>query len=141
MRLFKRLLGVGLGTALAASMLSPVPARAAEPVYSLHLSWVFCIKRSERVGYDEIYVKVNGQKVWGTVSIDVQQSKDMTGTATHYFSAASPIKVELWEKDPGADDLLGRVTISTPAELGWINNYFNGDGGQYYFSYDLAQVA
>ncbi len=78
---------------------------------ALTLSEIRCIVPDDLTG-DEVYITVNGARVWGPVSMD-------TGVQTINVSvnfASSPLVVAVFDKDlVSGDDEIGSVTLQVPS--------------------------
>jgi hypothetical protein len=103
-------LGLLLLLALAAPIAVTAPALAAKPV-KLKLLRLVCNTNRE-VGFDEVFVKVNGAIVFGPADINQGQTLALNGVPKQGFQQT--INVELFEDDGGLnqDDFLGAATIS-----------------------------
>ena len=71
----------------------------------LKLLTLTCFDKQDLVGKDEPYLVVNGNTVWGPSSVGDGDSVDLDDVEPIPF--ATKISVDLYEKDPVADDHLG----------------------------------
>ena len=69
-------------------------------------------------GADELYIKVNGSKIWRSVKykdIDSQQTKDVD----YSTSLTETVHIQLWEYDTtSSDDLLGYLNVDPAHQPG-----------------------
>jgi hypothetical protein len=70
-----------------------------------NLGTLKCLEQQDGRGDDEIYIKVNGKRVWGNAGISKGESFDLGSLA----NIKGTDLVEVWENDPGPnnDDLIG----------------------------------
>ena len=99
---------VNIGT-LPAPGIQRVPGGAFAAVT---LSAIKCIIPDDHLG-DEVYITVNGTRVWGPVSMDRFDIKSI-GRQIEFSSGPLMVRVYDQESWPLTDDLIGSVTIPLP---------------------------
>lgn len=76
---------------------------------NLQLIGIECISQEDFTGTDQIYIKINGEKVTNTGRISSGDYMDLTNLAPYSFSSRATIQV--WEYDMDPDDLVLEVTV------------------------------
>lgn len=105
------------------------------PVLWIHR--IQCREQSENTGSDNIYLTIEGNKVWpeGEKYVDIQEGKAVN--VGYHTAFSEDVTVELREYDDHSrDDLLGSVTVNKLA-LGHGVGQANGDGGAYDIHYEV----
>lgn len=104
--------------------------------YKLKLRTLYCIYQEDFFGTDQVYIKVNGEKVSSTARISSGGNLDLSNLNRYYFE--DDIKVEVYEYDWEGDDLLLSATI-TGDEAGEGINYKSGSHrtAKYKLSYEV----
>jgi len=95
----------------------------------LKLKYLNCKKTEDLTGPDEIYILVNGERVWGPQSVNDGEQPSIN--VVRGFSGRR-VKVELYDQDAGGaddDDHLGTVYASS--KPGDFEMKFTGDGANY----------
>src|SRR6476646_422932 len=93
-----------------------------------------CIETEDVTGGDEAYIRVNGAVVWGVVTINNGENRNLTPVPPISFFGTAV--VELFDQDVGGfidpDDFLGSIIVSA-ADLntGPKIGSFTGDGANY----------
>jgi hypothetical protein len=107
------------------------------PAY-VKLQRIFC-RRTEDTLNDEAYLRLNGTKVWGPVSVD----DDSTTEINLLVEFAGQATVDLFDEDLGnfldEDDFLGRHVV-TELEVGMGDRHvrYTGDDADYTLFYKVA---
>jgi hypothetical protein len=109
-----------IGMALAGTLLpaasasaSVAPVAAATTTYEIDLISLTCNKKQDAIGKDEPQLFIDGVSKFGPGSMGKGDMVVLTGT--HQFTGTATM--ELFDVDPGNDDFLGSVTV-TSAESG-----------------------
>jgi hypothetical protein len=119
--------------------------------YRLHLISLICNETEDITGGDSAYLRVNGQRVWGPISMNNGFVENLSNVPPVEF--ADVARVELFDKDTGAsinlyigslsldsDDLLGSYNI--PGGLageGIRAVNFTADGANYTLLYQVVE--
>ncbi len=96
--------------------------------------YLICKDKQEPFG-DEIYVKIDDQKVAGT------WKKMKEGKTRHFTSrVAGKCRVQVWEQDQGSDDLIGSHTLIAEelAGKGQQTADFKGRHAHYTLRYSIS---
>ncbi|MFF3884310.1 hypothetical protein [Streptomyces sp. NPDC001914] len=104
---------------------------------TLTLNKIFCYNTTSGPGDDDVYIKVDGVRVWGEVEMgdadgeDIGESKDFR----------NKVKVTVYEGDdaPSPDDFLGGFWAhQSQAGSGEQAETLNGDGSHYDIFYEVT---
>jgi len=93
-----------------AGLANPTPAAAdsgVQVVAQLHQLDLSCRAENDSFGSDEVYININGQRVWSRNNVD----RNDIELVNYRFDFDDNVTVELWEDDGGVtgkDDLMGR---------------------------------
>jgi hypothetical protein len=105
----------------------------------LQLHSIFCKTTEDSTGADEPYLLVGNRKVWGSQSMNDNETEDLTMVPNLPFK--SRIRLSLYDQDAGwfdDDDFLGSWVIwAGEAEQGMREARFNGDGADYTITYEV----
>ena len=102
---------------------------------TLKLKTLTCNKTEDRIGADEPYLHINGEKVWGPVKA---KAGDIL-TINEQYQFKTNATIELWEKDLDPDDHLGaHVVNQAESGSGQSTAHFNEDGADYVLSYEVT---
>ncbi|PAM97138.1 hypothetical protein CJI59_36275 [Streptomyces sp. Alain-F2R5] len=104
---------------------------------TLILSTVDCYETTDGAGADDLYINVDGGRVFGVEQIDEEESKSI-GVSTTFGGAKA--KVSLWEYDSGsADDFIGSFFPHiSQAGTGEHAVTLTGDGSHYEVFYTVT---
>lgn len=103
---------------------------------------VKCIETTDGIGKDDLYIAIDGEKVWPYFA-DYEQigegEEKIIGGALRSFTGS--INVTLWEYDSGsADDEIGTITAYEDASgNGELGQTLNGDGSHYEVYYEVDE--
>lgn len=115
--------------------------------YCLKLSTLRCIQSHES-GEDEVFININGRRVWGPENMEKNQTVTFHVSST---TVTSPVQIDIWERDPveaSRNDFMGTrtFTIGTDTDLSrprhWEINYDRGPyrrGSNYCLYYSLTR--
>ncbi|MGZ9123850.1 MAG: S8 family peptidase [Candidatus Binatia bacterium] len=113
---------------------APTPSRP-----RLRLVQLICDQTEDWAGGDETYLQVNGQRVWGPMSMNNGQTADLRILTPIPFRQRA--RVDLYDQDAGwadRDDHLGATYAwSTELGRGEREHRFTGDGAQYTLVYEV----
>ena len=119
-------------------------AHAAVPVYSIELEGMIIADNQDNNSVDEVFIKVNGAKVWGPRDVPWNTYQWLNAdNLVFYFDANGQAKIEFWDQDPGADDRVGTITIlgSAPPANGTYGVELKGNDGHYAVYYTVTRIA
>ena len=107
----------------------------------LRLISLHCTRTEDDTGPDEAYLEVRGQRRWGVVSMNDNDSADLSGVPLSPFTKRA--RIDLWDEDTGIpfdeDDHLGRTYArAADAGCGEIEHIFRGDGARYLLTYEVV---
>ena len=135
---FSLLAAVGLVAGTATT------AHAAGPIYAVQLNWIIVTDNQDNNSVDEVYIKVNGGKVFGPhdCPLNVAQNLNVLMPQTFYVFSDQVLSIEFWDEDPGADDYVGTIWISGAAPpVGPNGIELSGSNGVYGVYYTVSQYA
>lgn len=103
---------------------------------TLHLIRLKCIETEDTFGSDEAYLTVNDQRVWGPMSMNDGQEKEVDVNRIFSYRAV----VRLYDEDtPDKDDFLGVLMLSQADANGEEReHYFRQDGANYRLTYRVS---
>ena len=108
---------------------------------TIQLESIKCYRTEDTTGRDEVYIRVDGAKVWGPWSMNDGDEEPLEGVVPpREFEGEIPI--EVWDQDQGwgdDDDLIETKYVSSS---GAMENtlYFNGDGASYRLSVRMERT-
>lgn len=104
---------------------------------TLRLNRVECFETTDGAGADDLYINVDGGRVFGVEQIDEEESKSINVSTTFGGSMA---KVSLWEYDSGSgDDFIGSFFPHITQEgTGEHAVTLTGDGSHYEVFYRVT---
>jgi hypothetical protein len=107
-------------------------------VARLKLHSIFCKTTEDNTGADEPYLLVGNRKIWGSQSMNDNESEDLTMVPEVAFTRS--IRLSLYDQDSGffdKDDFLGSWVVWA-GETGTLREArFNGDGADYTITYEV----
>ncbi|MCF2530975.1 hypothetical protein [Yinghuangia soli] len=129
------------GAAAAGVLAMPGTANAAPAVFRVQLQYIH-VPQTQDNNADEVFVKINGQKVWGPHSITQHTTADLNAVAPRYFDAAGQMTISYWDQDPGRDDHVGTVTLTCANPMLGDNGIaISGNDGVYWVYFRVEQLA
>ncbi len=75
--------------------------------YTLRLKTLKCLDPQETVTGDEVYIMIDGRRVWG--ENNMKKGESLPVNFSHNFTDSA--QVQLWEDDDFIDDLFGTKTV------------------------------
>ena len=102
-----------VGVSLASDLVTPSPAQS--QTWALNLKSLECTNAQERK--DEPYIKVNGRRVWGPQTMRTGETRRIGIRLS--VDPNDKLKIELWEKDRGKDELIGSETVTYTTKEIW----------------------
>lgn len=104
---------------------------------ALQLKRLDCFDTSD-VKYDDIYINVNGERVWGIVEMRPGDKKDLSSLGQIKIPDGQAFTMEVWDEDTSSpDDLIGSVTANKVTENAEQDLR---DEGYYRLYYSVTQV-
>jgi hypothetical protein len=102
---------------------------------TVNLRRLLCLE-TEDAGKDEVYLVVNGQKIWGERKIGVGQGLSIN----RQVNFTNSVEIKLFDADaPDSDDYLGTITVTNAMKgKGEQIGKFNRDGANYNLYYDVV---
>jgi hypothetical protein len=102
---------------------------------TLNLRRLLCVE-TEDAGKDEVYLVVNGEKIWGERKIGVGQGLSVN----RQVNFTNSVEITLFDADaPDSDDYLGTIIVTNAMKgKGELTGYFLRDGADYTLYYDVV---
>lgn len=101
----------------------------------LQLMSITCFKKQDLVGKDEPLIKLDGLQVWSATGFAKDVSRSLESLEPRQFT--NQIRLELFEKDAGRDDLLGEKVIDNKPAAEVHNVRFVNKGADYEITYKV----
>ncbi|MGN9793043.1 hypothetical protein ACTMTU_18360 [Streptomyces sp. OZ13] len=103
---------------------------------TLTINHVHCLETTDGSGADDLYINIDGNRVFGVQQIDSDEDPDVNVSRNF----ATKTKVSLWEYDSvSADDLIGSFFAhSSQAGEGEHAQALTGDGSRYDVYYTVT---
>lgn len=105
----------------------------------LQLIKLACHQTEDWTGPDEAYLMLDGNKIWGPMSLNNGQDANLSSMPPIAFTGVTSL--QLYDQDTGVldpDDFLGAVSIGAGvAGQGLRSGNFNGDGAHYTIYYEV----
>ncbi len=97
----------------------------------LYIDTIFAVTARKQ---DDLYIRFNRDKIFGTKDIDSQETLNVKKGYTFFHNAG----LELWDEDWGSDDRLYSKWITTEPTNGYQNLEVKGDGYEYHIKYKVT---
>ncbi|KUL67708.1 hypothetical protein ADL34_33570 [Streptomyces sp. NRRL WC-3605] len=104
---------------------------------TLTLNRIYCHHTTSGPGDDDVYIKVDGLRVWGEAEMGDEDGEDIDVSKNF----GTKVKVSVWDADdaPSPDDFLGAFWAhKSQANTGEQAEVLTGDGSYYDIYYEVS---